>query len=83
MVSCSESIGCPLTPGQFEALADEIATLAARVDVAEHALLTRLRLFGSCEAWGPLGFLSCATNKWVMGALFTGKKIGGRRPPAR
>ena len=60
MMSCSESTDCPLTPDQLDALADEIATFAARVDVAEHALLTRLRLFDSCEAWGPLGFLSCA-----------------------
>jgi hypothetical protein len=49
-----------LTSDQLEALGDEIATFAARIDVAEHALLTRLRVFDAHEAWGPLGFHSCA-----------------------
>src|SRR5687767_4931250 len=49
-----------MTPNQLETLADEIATFAARIDVAEHALITRLRLFDAHEAWGSLGFHSCA-----------------------
>jgi hypothetical protein len=31
----------------------EIATFAARIDVAEHALITRLRVFDAHEAWAP------------------------------
>jgi hypothetical protein len=49
-----------MTDDQLAALADEIATFAARIDVAEHALITRLRLFDAHEAWGSLGFHSCA-----------------------
>jgi hypothetical protein len=49
-----------MTHDQLEALADEIATFAARIDVAEHALITRLRLFDAHEAWGSLGFHSCS-----------------------
>lgn len=50
----------PLPLAQLEILADEIATFAARVDVARHALLTRLRVFDAHESWAPLGFSSCA-----------------------
>jgi hypothetical protein len=57
-----------LTPAQLEALGDEIATFAARIDVAEHALITRLRAFDAHEAWGPTGFLSCAAwLSWRIG----------------
>jgi hypothetical protein len=49
-----------LTVEQLEAIADEIASFAARIDVAKHALLARLRVFDASEAWGPLGFSSCA-----------------------
>src|SRR5690606_17920166 len=52
-----------LTPEQLDALADEIATFATRIDVAEHALLTRLRLFDVHEAWGDHGARSCA--EWL------------------
>src|SRR5688572_14731024 len=48
------------SPEQIDALGDEIATFAARIDVAEHALITRLRVFDAHEAWGSLGFHSCA-----------------------
>jgi hypothetical protein len=58
----------PMTPAQLEALGDEIATFAARIDVAEHALITRLRAFDAHEAWGPTGFLSCAAwLSWRIG----------------
>ena len=34
-----------MTSDQLEDLADQIATFAARIDVAEQALMTRLRIF--------------------------------------
>lgn len=52
-----------LTHAQLDALADEIATFAVRVDVAEHALLSRLRVFDAHEAWGNHGARSCA--EWL------------------
>jgi hypothetical protein len=57
-----------MTAAELEALGDEIATFAARIDVAEHALITRLRAFDAHEAWGPTGFLSCAAwLSWRIG----------------
>ncbi|PRP92837.1 hypothetical protein ENSA5_46690 [Enhygromyxa salina] len=69
-----DTSGCEsrLTPEQVESLADEIATFAARVDVAKHALLTRLRVFDRCEAWGGLGFSSCAA--WLAWRIGVGLK---------
>ncbi|MFO7565799.1 MAG: DUF222 domain-containing protein [Enhygromyxa sp.] len=52
-----------LSPAALESLGDEIATFAARIDVAEHALLTRLRLFDAQEGWGRCGAISCA--QWL------------------
>ncbi len=52
-----------LSAAQAIALADEIATFSARIDVAQHALLTRLRQFDAAEAWGRMGFLS--TAQWL------------------
>jgi hypothetical protein len=49
-----------MAPDQLDALGDEIATFAARIDIAEHALITRLRLFDAHDAWANSGFLSCA-----------------------
>ena len=49
-----------MTAEQLEELGEQIAVFAARIDAAEHALLTRLRVFDSHEAWGPMGFISCA-----------------------
>ena len=43
-----------------EALGDEIATLAARLSVATHLLLTRIRRFDESEAWFRQGAQSCA-----------------------
>ena len=61
-----------LTAEQLETIADEIATFAARIDVANHALLTRLRIFDAHEAWGPLGFSSCAAwLSWRVGLGLT------------
>jgi hypothetical protein len=52
-----------LTPEQLDALGEEIATFATRIDVAEHALLTRLRVFDTHEAWANQGARSCA--EWL------------------
>ena len=49
-----------MTADQLEQLGEEIATFAARSDVVVRALLTRLRIFDAHEAWGPMGFTSCA-----------------------
>lgn len=42
------------------ALGEEIAALAAQVNVATHGLLTRIRQFDETEAWGEQGAKSCA-----------------------
>src|SRR5690606_11662522 len=52
-----------LTPEQLESLAEEIAIFSTRIDVAEHALLTRLRVFDAHDAWGNQGARSCA--EWL------------------
>jgi hypothetical protein len=44
-----------LSPEQLDALGEEIATFAAKIDVAQHALLTRLRVFDAYEAWAQAG----------------------------
>ena len=41
-------------------LADEIALLAAQVDVGMHRLLTCIRRFDESEEWAPTGARSCA-----------------------
>jgi hypothetical protein len=61
-----------LTPDQLDALGDEIATFAARIDAAEHALITRLRVFDAHEAWALAGFLSCA--HWLSWRIGVGIK---------
>src|SRR5690554_252274 len=62
----------PMTSDQLEDLADQIATFAARIDVAEHALITRLRIFDAHEAWAQAGFLSCA--HWLSWRISIGVK---------
>jgi hypothetical protein len=57
------SVVAALTPEQLEALGEEIAAFSTRIDVAEHALLTRLRTFDTHEAWGHQGARSCA--EWL------------------
>ncbi|MFO7561988.1 MAG: DUF222 domain-containing protein [Enhygromyxa sp.] len=52
-----------LTPEQLDSLGEEIATFATRINVAEHALLTRLRVFDAHEAWANQGARSCA--EWL------------------
>jgi hypothetical protein len=61
-----------MTPDQLESLGDEIATFAARIDVAEHALITRLRVFDAHDAWASAGFLSCA--HWLSWRVGVGLK---------
>ena len=41
-------------------LADEIAVLAAQVDVGMHRLLTCIRRFDESEEWGQQGARTCA-----------------------
>ena len=41
-------------------LGEEIAALATQVNVATHALLTRIRRFDEAEGWGEQGAKSCA-----------------------
>ena len=41
-------------------LGDEIARLAARVNVVNHQLLTHIRRFDESEAWFRQGAMSCA-----------------------
>jgi hypothetical protein len=55
MYNDSMSVVAALTPEQLEALGEEIAAFSTRIDVAEHALLTRLRTFDAHEAWGNQG----------------------------
>jgi len=61
-----------MSPDQLEALGEEIATFAARIDVAQHALLTRLRVFDAHEAWALAGAISCA--QWVSWRIGVGPK---------
>jgi hypothetical protein len=53
------SLNLPDTPR----FGEEIATFTTRIDVAEHALLTRLRVFDAHEAWASQGARSCA--EWL------------------
>ncbi|MFO7566197.1 MAG: DUF222 domain-containing protein [Enhygromyxa sp.] len=59
----SMSVVAALTLEQLDTLGEEIATFATRIDAAEHALLTRLRVFDAHEAWGSQGARSCA--EWL------------------
>ena len=52
-----------LAAADLHALGERIAGFAARIDVAEHALIHDLQVFDRHEAWGPEGFLSCA--QWL------------------
>jgi hypothetical protein len=50
----------PMTREQVEALADQIARLSLRVDLAKHSLLTHLRTFDAQDGWASMGFISTA-----------------------
>jgi hypothetical protein len=47
-------------PEDPEAIGDEIARTAARLDAATHRLLACIRAFDESEEWGKQGALSCA-----------------------
>jgi hypothetical protein len=45
---------------EHDQLGDEIATMAARLNVVSHQLLTRIRRFDAIEGWYRQGAMSCA-----------------------
>jgi hypothetical protein len=51
----------PMTREQLDALADQIANLSLRIDVAQHSLCTDLRQFDAHDGWSGMGFISTAT----------------------
>jgi hypothetical protein len=57
---------------QLEALGEAIASCAVRIDVAEHALLTKLRRFDAHDGWARSGFVSCA--QWLAWRIGIGPK---------
>jgi hypothetical protein len=50
-----------MTREQLDALADQIANLSLRIDVAQHSLCTDLRQFDAHDGWSGMGFISTAT----------------------
>src|SRR5262245_42718243 len=57
-----------LSPSEVDALADQIADVAAHIDAATHELLTRIRLFDQVGGWHAQGALSCAAwLSWRVG----------------
>jgi hypothetical protein len=50
----------PVTRVQLDALAEQIAVLSLRIDVAKHELLTHLRKFDAHDGWANSGFVSLA-----------------------
>jgi hypothetical protein len=50
----------PMTREQLDGLADEIAELSLRIDIAKHSMLTHLRAFDAHDGWGGMGFMSTA-----------------------
>ncbi|NJK32581.1 MAG: DUF222 domain-containing protein [Deltaproteobacteria bacterium] len=49
-----------MTREQLDLLANQIAELSLRIDVAKHSLLTNLRIFDAHDGWAGLGFRSTA-----------------------
>jgi hypothetical protein len=49
-----------LSPTEIDALADDIAVTASRIDAATHRLLTLIRAFDRAGGWHHQGALSCA-----------------------
>lgn len=49
-----------MTSEQLLAIADQIADLSLRIDVAKHSLLTHLRTFDAHDGWAGMGFVSTA-----------------------
>ena len=53
---------------QLDSLANHIAQLSLRIDLAKHAFLTALRQFAACEGWAGSGFPSLpAWLSWRIG----------------
>jgi hypothetical protein len=50
-----------MTREQLDVLADRIANLSLRIDVAQHSLCTHLRQFDAHDGWSGMGFVSTAT----------------------
>jgi hypothetical protein len=53
--------GTSMTREQLDALANQIANLSLRIDVAQHSLSTHLRQFDAHDGWSGMGFISTAT----------------------
>lgn len=49
-----------MTREQIVGLADKIAELSLRIDVAKYSMLTHLRAFDAHDGWGGMGFISTA-----------------------
>jgi hypothetical protein len=57
-----------MTREQLDMLANQIADLSLRIDVAKHSLLTHLRTFDVHDGWGGMGFISTAAwLSWRIG----------------
>jgi hypothetical protein len=56
-----EMDGTWMTREQLDSLADQIANLSLRIDVAQHSLFTDLRQFDAHDGWHGMGFISTAT----------------------
>src|SRR5689334_24604613 len=53
--------GVSMTREQLDALANQIANLSLRIDVAQHSMCTDLRRFDARDGWSGMGFISTAT----------------------
>jgi hypothetical protein len=57
-----------MTREQLDSLAEQIADLSLRIDIAQHTLLTHLREFDAHDGWANLGFISLAAwLSWRIG----------------
>jgi hypothetical protein len=57
-----------MTREQLDSLAEQIANLSLRIDIAKHTLLTHLREFDANDGWAGSGFISVAAwLSWRIG----------------
>lgn len=64
----SMDMNVSMTREQLDALAQQIADLSLRIDIAKHSLLTHLRTFDAHNGWAGMGFISTATwLSWRIG----------------
>jgi Domain of unknown function (DUF222) len=68
-----------LSRGAIDALADDIAALAAQIDAATHRLLSLVREFDRARGWDQQGALSCA--HWLSWRI--GMSLGPAREKVR